>query len=298
MNEVLLIKKNDFSKLENFLKVESYDFECRPNAVFLAKKEGITLTLYSSGKLLVTGRNSDSFISSFSESGILTDFSEDKAECEGAKAKFEPRIGTDESGKGDYFGYLTVAGVFVDSEYVENKLIEAGVKDSKLLNDTTIMKLDKYIKKLCRTSNVSISPIKYNNLYTKLNNLNKLLAWGHARAIENLLIANNCEKAISDQFGDEMFIKDALMERGKKIELIQMPHAESDIAVAAASIIARAEFLRRLTSISREYKIDFPKGASDKTIEIGKELVNKHGKTILVKVAKVHFKTTNIIIGN
>lgn len=297
MNKVLLIKKNEFSKLENFLKAESYDFEYRPNAVFLAKKEGVTLTLYNSGKLLVTGRNSGNFIDSLSKNEIFSSILSDKTKSDDTNTKFEPRIGTDESGKGDYFGYLTISGVFVDSEYVENKLIEIGVKDSKLLNDTTIMKLDKYIKELCRTSNVSISPIKYNDLYTKLNNLNKLLAWGHARAIENLLIANNCEKAISDQFGDEIFIKDALMERGKKIELIQMPHAESDVAVAAASIIARAEFLRRLTSLSREYKIDFPKGASDKTIEIGKELVNKYGKTILVKVAKVHFKTTNIIIG-
>lgn len=298
MNEVLLIKKSDFSKLENFLKAESYDFESRPNAVFLAKKEGLTLTLYNSGKLLVTGRNLDNFISSLSKSGISTNFLKNEAESKDTNTEFEPRIGTDESGKGDYFGYLTIAGVFIDSEDAEKKLIDIGVKDSKLLNDTTIMKLDKVIKKLCKTSSVSISPIKYNDLYTKLNNLNKLLAWGHARAIENLLMANNCEKVISDQFGDEMLIKDALMERGKKIELIQMPHAESDIAVAAASIIARAEFLRRLTSLSREYKIDFPKGASNKTVEVGKELVNKHGKTILVKVAKIHFKTTDIIIGN
>ncbi|MDD4305858.1 MAG: ribonuclease HIII [Methanosarcina sp.] len=298
MNEVLLIRKSDFSKLENFLKVENYDFESRPNAVFLAKKEGVTLTLYNSGKLLVTGRNSNSFISSFSKSGMFIPSLEKREEHIDTNTKFEPRIGTDESGKGDYFGYLAIGGVFVDSEDVQKKLIEIGVKDSKLLNDTTIMKLDKDIKKLCKTTNVSISPTKYNDLYTKLNNLNKLLAWGHARVIENLLIANNCEKVISDQFGDEMFIKDALMERGKKIELIQMPHAESDIAVAAASIIARAEFLRRLTSLSREYKIDFPKGASNKTVEVGKELVNKRGKTVLVKVAKIHFKTTNIIIGN
>ncbi|HJH28986.1 MAG TPA: ribonuclease HIII [Methanosarcinaceae archaeon] len=298
MSDVLLIEKFKFINLESHLKRNNFSFETRPNAVFLAKKEGITVTLYKSGKLLITGKNVDDFKAYCLENFCHQTKFVDKSQIDSSIQVFEARIGTDESGKGDYFGHLSIAGVFVDSENTEQKLIDIGVKDSKLLSDTSIVKLDKQIKKLCRTSTISISPNKYNELYTKLENLNKLLAWGHARAIENLLQVNDCEKVISDQFGDEKLIENALMKNGKKIDLIQMPHAESDVAVAAASIIARAEFLRRLTEMSRKYKVTFPKGASDKTIEVGKELVKKYETGILHKVAKIHFKTTNKIIGN
>ena len=294
MNEVIEINKKDFEKLENYLKNNNYSFEYRPHAVFLARKEGITLTLYESGKLLITGKNSNQFISTYFKNYNLKS---SKINEKIQQKEFIIRIGTDESGKGDYFGFLTIGGVLIDSEDVENKLMELGVKDSKTLSETSIFKLDKEIKNLCKTSTIKISPYKYNELFSKLKNLNKILAWGHARAIENLLLNNECNKAISDQFGDEKYIINALMAQGKKIELLQMPHAESDIAVAAASIIARAEFLRRLVEMSRKYEIDFVKGANDKVIEIGKKIINKYGENSLKGVAKIHFKTTEKILG-
>ena len=100
---------------------------------------------------------------------------------------------------------------------------------------------------------------KYNELYAKLRNLNRLLAWAHARAIENILEEVACGKAITDQFGDKLFVENAMMKKGRHIELIQRPKAEEDMAVAAASILARAEFLRRMYFLSQDFKIEIPK---------------------------------------
>ncbi|UCE17925.1 MAG: bifunctional methylenetetrahydrofolate dehydrogenase/methenyltetrahydrofolate cyclohydrolase FolD [Gemmatimonadota bacterium] len=202
-------------------------------------------------------------------------------------------IGTDEAGKGDYFGPLVVAGVYVNRE-TEAKLRLLNIRDSKRVSDTRVKSLATEIKKICPWNVVAIGPEKYNTLYEKMKNLNRILAWGHARAIENLLGKVSCARALSDQFGDERFILDALLKRGKEIKLEQKTKAEDDIAVAAASLLARAEFLSRLEKLSSKWGIAFPKGAT-KVVEDGKKCVKKHGPNVLSKVAKVHFKTTRNI---
>ncbi len=206
-------------------------------------------------------------------------------------------LGTDESGKGDYFGPLVVAGVFLPEDQ-ENVLSELGVKDSKRFSDNRVRELAGLIKKGYTHSIVAIGPEKYNSLYTKLRNLNRILAWAHSRAIENILEEVNCKLAITDQFGDKAFVLNALMKRGKSIELIQKPKAEEDLAVAAASILARAEFLTRLYFLSQDIGIDLPKGASPLVEEAGLKLVKAHGAQVLDKVAKKHFKTTARILSS
>ena len=206
-------------------------------------------------------------------------------------------IGTDESGKGDYFGPLVVAGVFVP-EAQQEVLQELGVKDSKRVSDNRVKEMADLIKKGYKHSVVAIGPEKYNELYGKLRNLNRILAWAHARAIENILEEVACVKAITDQFGDRLFVENAMMKKGKTIQLIQRPQAEEDMAVAAASILARAEFLRRLYFLSQDFGIELPKGSSPKSEEVGWELVDKHGKDVLRKVAKVHFKLTPRILNS
>ncbi len=203
-------------------------------------------------------------------------------------------IGTDESGKGDYFGGLVIAGVMVD-EHTEPKLIELGVKDSKKLSDSKVKLLSKEVQKICPHSVVMIGPEKYNELYSKLHNLNHILAWGHARVIENLLKKVNCELVITDQFGDKKYIENALMKRGKQVKLEQYPKAENNLAVAAASVLARDKFLDGLSKISAQIKVSLPKGASEKVEQVAKDLVGNYGNTILNEIAKVHFKTTNKI---
>jgi len=204
-------------------------------------------------------------------------------------------MGTDEAGKGDYFGPLVVAAVVLDDTTAQ-LLQRLGVKDSKRLSDNSVKELAAKIRKQFRYSVVVIGPKRYNELYNKIGNLNRLLAWGHSRAIENILDREECDYALADQFGDKNFIANALMEKGKKIEVRQEVRAESDIAVAAASILARAEFLRQLKVLSVKYGLDLPKGASSAVIEAGKEFVQKYGLGKLNEVAKVHFKTTKSVL--
>jgi ribonuclease HIII len=204
-------------------------------------------------------------------------------------------IGTDESGKGDYFGPIVIAGVFLP-EGQEDVLREFGVKDSKRTSDGRARELAETIKKGYTHSVVSIGPERYNELYVKLRNLNRILAWGHSRVIENILEKVPCRLAITDQFGDKAFVMNALMKKGKRLELIQRPKAEEDMAVAAASLLARAEFLKRLHFLSQDVGIDLPKGASSLVEEAGAKLVQLHGAQILDKVAKKHFKTTGRVL--
>jgi ribonuclease HIII len=206
------------------------------------------------------------------------------------------RIGLDESGKGDYFGPLVIAAVYVD-EQSEPQLITVGVRDSKRLTDNRILVMAEEIKAICSYSVVPIGPKRYNELYEEFHNLNKLLAWGHARSLENLLDKVSCDLAVADQFGDESFLLNALMKKGRQIKLEQRPRAEEDIAVAAASILARAEFVRRMEQLSKRIGKTLPKGSSSPSIEmIGREIVAKGGQDELAEVAKLHFKTTAVIL--
>ncbi len=202
-------------------------------------------------------------------------------------------IGVDESGKGDYFGPLVIAACFVGPEHLAEL---DGVKDSKKLTDPIAIKLSAQIRKTCPHSIIAIGPTKYNELYERGRNLNKLLAWGHCQAIANLLETQQATHAISDQFADPSYLRSMLEKKGVQIELISMPRAESDIAVAAASILARAEFLRRLRALGDDVGCELPKGATN-VIPTGKKLVQQHGQEVLTKVAKLHFKTTAQVLG-
>lgn len=201
-------------------------------------------------------------------------------------------IGTDESGKGDFFGPLVIAGVMVD-EKAAKLFIDAGIKDSKKITDKKILTLEPIIKQNSVYSIVPISNGKYNELYSNIKNLNKLLAWGHARVIENVLEKETCEYALSDQFGDESLIKSALMKKGQSIRLEQMVRAESDVAVAAASVLARATFVHKIQEMENKFGIKFPKGCAPQVKDAAREFIAKFGKERLHEVCKTHFKTYN-----
>jgi ribonuclease HIII len=204
-------------------------------------------------------------------------------------------IGTDESGKGDYFGPLVIAG-FYGPDDQEAVLRELGVRDSKALSDKRIREIAASLQAGYVHSVVVVGPEKYNELYEKFRNLNKLLAWGHARVIENILGTVDCAKAVTDQFGDERFVLNALMQKGKRIELVQRPRGEEDAAVAAASILARAEFVRRVQTLSREWGVDLHKGAGPPVEAAAEVFLRRHGAAALPQVAKMHFKITERVL--
>jgi ribonuclease HIII len=139
---------------------------------------------------------------------------------------------------------------------------------------------------------VSIGPEKYNQLYAKFGNLNKLLAWGHARVIENLLeLRPDCPRALSDQFANPRLIKNALLAKGQAIELEQRTKAESDLAVAAASILAREKFINWLRDARKTVGMELPRGVSALVKEKARALVATHGAEVIGRTAKTHFKT-------
>jgi ribonuclease HIII len=206
-----------------------------------------------------------------------------------------PIIGVDESGKGDFFGPLVIAAVCLRPDQ-NQRLIDLGVKDSKKITDKKIQRLAEEIKNQCDYEIIVINPLKYNQLYQKIRNLNKLLGWGHARAIENILAKTSAKRAISDKFGKDNFIRDNLQEKGRRIELIQKVRGEAYPAVAAASIVARAEFVKRMDMLSTEVGLRLPLGASSIVDNAGKELVKKEGRGVLEKTAKMHFKNYKKIV--
>jgi ribonuclease HIII len=214
-----------------------------------------------------------------------------------------PSIGTDESGKGDFFGPLVCAGVYVDADSAI-ALRDIGVRDSKRLSDRRCRELAEGIKATCgeRLSVVEISPARYNDLYEQFRregkNLNTLLAWAHARVLENLLSRIACTRAITDQFADPRFVASKLQQRGRKIDLIQMPRAEVHVAVAAASVLARARFLERLEALSAQFGMTLPKGASHTVVLVGQALVKQFGEAALRQVAKLHFKTAAEVLSS
>lgn len=198
-------------------------------------------------------------------------------------------IGTDEAGKGDLFGPLVCAACYINSEIL-SLISSAGIKDSKKLSDNRIKTLAISVKKVCPYNIIVIGPEKYNQLYPKMRNLHRLLAWGHAKTIENLLSRVDCHNVLTDKFANERFVKSALQEKGKKVNLIQRTKAEMNITVAAASILARAEFLKRLESLSIQFKIHLHPGAGAPTDQALLKFLKEYGRDKLHLVAKTHFK--------
>ena len=301
-----LLAADKIPQLKADLERRGFMFRDVPYAHFGAEHRGekVNVAVYTSGKLVVQGRGTTDFVQFYLEPQLL---GEAKLGYEHIldPTMLEPRIGVDESGKGDFFGPLVTAGVFIDEAAARN-MMEIGVRDSKMIkSDARIAEIAKEIRSTtgCLADVVAMGPEKYNQLHAKMGNVNDILGWGHARIIENLLGrvdsvngGPGCRKAISDQFGNKRIVQNALMARCKKIELVQRHKAESDLAVAAASIIARDEFVKRLRKLGKEFGIELPKCASAAVVEAGRELVSKHGREALAKVAKMHFRTSQKVL--
>lgn len=288
------------SLVKAYLDSHGFEPQTTPYALFAGKSKGLTVVYYESGKLVVQGKGTQEFIQFFLEPQVLQEARLGYEEVLNPRA-YEPHIGVDESGKGDYFGPLVVAAVFASKEAFP-KFRELNVRDSKMISsDTRAIDMAKAIRKMteCAVEVIMIGPEAYNRLHAKMRNVNDILGWGHARAIENVLAKIDpkktgkiCSRAISDQFGNKRIIESALMDRGKTIILEQRHRAEEDLAVAAASIAARAGFVVGLQALSKKWKLTLPKGASEAVIEAGKKLVAQHGADVLGQVAKLHFRTT------
>lgn len=289
------------AKLAALLEKGNYVRTNIPYTTISVRAENYSVNLYTSGKVLVQGEGTEEFVQFVLEPEVTGEARLGYEDVLDPKAS-EPHIGVDESGKGDYFGPLVIAAAYTDATLAK-RMREFGARDCKALSDAQVFAIGSKIRALLganRYSIVSIGPEKYNEIYACQGNGNRILAWGHARTIENVLERiPTCPRAVADQFGSsESVIRNALMERGRGIVLEQHHKAESDIAVAAASILAREQFLRALEALGRQFGVTLPKGASHATtLPVARALVASHGEDVLRKVAKVNFRTTDLALG-
>jgi ribonuclease HIII len=284
------------AKLRAVLLERGWQFEPRQYMLYYGQKDKLTVAVYEKGpKIVVQGKGTEDFVQFILEPEVLGEARLGYEEVM-SPAMFAPHFGVDESGKGDFFGPLVIAGVYTD-QAIARTFMEAGIQDSKRIgSDQRIRDFAEMIRHTrgAAVSVVAIGPEKYNQLYAKFKNLNRLLAWGHARIIENLLeLRPDCPRALSDQFANPSLIKRALLEKGRAIELEQRTKAESDLAVAAASILARERFINWLRDAKKTCGVELPRGVSAGVKSVARELVAAHGPDVLLRVAKTHFKTAS-----
>ena len=283
--------------IRDFLERLGFELGEAAHAHFSARGDDTHVTLYRSGKIVVQGKGAPGTWEYLGAMGLVAgDGGAPAGAAAGPYRKRPPRLGGDECGKGDYFGPLVVACCRVD-EKTEAALVAKGVQDSKRIGDKRILELARIIRRTTDVKVLSLSPPTYNRLQGKMANLNRMLAWAHARIIEDMLEAGAAvEMAIGDQFARGDVLKRALMERTREIRVVQEVRAESDPAVAAASIVARERFLQDLARLSKRVGFDLPKGATT-VIPAAKRAVREHGSEILGEIAKLHFRTTQKVLG-
>ena len=289
---VTVIKDTMVSALKEGLEERGFELTVPQYTLFQAKKPGITCTLYQSHKLTVQGKNMREFLEFFLEPEILKSPEYTyKKELAIESLDRRPRIGTDEAGKGDYFGPLCIAGVMADEQSLP-KLLEIGVRDSKTLSDEQIRKMAEKIRKAFPHHILVLRPKKYNELYASFRNLNTLLAWGHATVIERLAEQTGAKVAIVDKFASDYVVENALKKKHVKIALEQRVRGEADVVVAAASILARWAFVEFLAETGKKFGVTLPKGAAAHVVAAARALVREQGQEVLGEVAKLHFKMT------
>lgn len=289
------------AKLRAVLESKGFEFVTKQYTVFSAKKGKLNVSVYEKGpKVLIQGKDTEDFIRFTLEpeiTGVAKLGYEEQTDDTG---QYLPHFGIDESGKGDFFGPLVIAGVYTDAE-ITRHLIKSRIMDSKrITTPAAIRKLAAIIKATpgIAFDVIAIRPEKYNEIYASFKNLNRMLAWGHATVIEELAKkVPGCPRALSDQFARPDVLQSALKKKEITLKLEQRTKGESDTAVAAASILARERFIDWMDAAAKKTGLKIPLGCSPQVVDAGKELVKAHGKEVLGKFAKLHFKTTRQVVG-
>lgn len=281
---VLVVPPAQRGPLRERLSAAAFEFRSVPHALFSVKGADVVATLYASGKLVVQGRDPAAFVARFLEDAALPAGSPTGG---GAMRTLEvPTIGSDECGKGDYFGPLVVAAVRLSPEQARS-LVASGVMDSKRVGDAKALQLGAAIRHLPHALR-RLDPPEYNRRHASAGNLNELLADLHAEVIRELAAPG--ERVVVDRFADENLVASRLADLG--LELEQRPRAEDDPAVAAASLLARSEFLLALQELGEAHDLTLPKGAGPPADVAARRLYTRGGHALLARLAKLHFKNT------
>ena len=248
--------------------------------------ERVNVNFYQTGKVLVQGKACD--LKTTVEAFFRSTAKPPPAASPLQRLQHLDHSGVDESGKGDYFGPLAISGVYLTR--AQTKQVHSwGVRDSKLLPDKKIVELAALIRQECVHRSLVFAPPLYNQRYQQFKNLNKLLAYAHAKVITALVTATDCPQVISDKFAAAHLIPSYFNDT-QRIELTQVTRAERDPAVACASILARANFLHGLAELSQQHGVNFRRGASGRVKQQARTFAQQHGTASLTAVAKTHFK--------
>lgn len=282
---VLVVPAAEHAPLRERLAREAFEFRTVPHALFSVKGPEIVATLYSSGKLVIQGRDPELFAERFVAGGA-PDAPKEARQGE-VDAVVRPLVGSDECGKGDYFGPLVVAAVRLEPEDAA-RITKSGVTDSKRLSDPTALRLGAALRGHVQHAVRRLDPPEYNRVHGRDGALNELLARMHVEVLRE--IARPGDRVLVDQFSKQDLIGPKLRDIG--VDFQARPRAESDPAVAAASVIARAEFLVALSELSAEWTIDLHKGAGEPVDRAAVEFARLYGFDRLGSVAKLHFKNT------
>jgi ribonuclease HIII len=258
-----------------------------------------TVNVYATGKISTGGKPSPLLV--LLEGWRLNQAAETSAgrDSRGSARRAEldgtPRVGTDEAGKGDYFGPLVVAGVRVLGEEAARKLRETGARDSKTLSPLGARNLARRILESVGAENASVvvlRPREYEARRRTAGDINKLLAEINVQIFEEL--EAEVELFVVDEFAKaaRSYIEPRLP---SGVKLVVRPRAEDDVAVAAASVLARAWYLEEMEALSEELGFELPRGATH-VLGAARRVVEERGEEGLAEVAKVHFGTTARVI--
>lgn len=297
MNEVIILNTDaEKERLHKYLAECLFELKTGDNYIY--KHGDAVITIYKSGKVLFQGKSSSKWCTTIKE---LLNYSEvdTNSDIDPRIKTIFPRIGSDESGKGDFFGPLVTVGFLVENDKQIIELEKLGVRDSKKISDSKIKILAEEIQKIGKFDRIIITPNKYNELYIKIKNLNSMLAWSHSKAIENIMQNNDVKMIVIDKFADKDFISSFVIKGENNLtELVLIPNAEREIAVAAASILARNSYLRWLDIYQSKIGIELPKGANQNVVNTALKIVEKKGMDYLKEISKIHFSTYNTIKSN
>ncbi len=287
---VQLITPAAVAGLRRRLADAGFELGAAPFAHFSATSEGVRVVAYKSGKLVAQGAGVPAFLERFAEALIAPDL-----DTNGLASVAVTTIGSDESGKGDYLGSLVVAACRLEPKDVA-EVRKLGVRDSKLAGDAEIRAVTTELLKRFPIAVVEYEPEEYNRLHLETGNVNAMLGRAHGRAIKELLARGECKRIVVDRFGEESWVRNNLGVAASGLDLVVVPRAEENPAVAAASFVARARFLASLERGSVRVGVKLLPGASAAVEDCARRVVASGGRAALERVAKLHFRTTERVI--
>ena len=280
------VDRDRAASIREAMRGGGWTFDARPpeHALWAARLPAVRAVMYASGKLVLQGRDAaraaEEYLGGTTTGPALLPVR-------------VPTVGSDETGKGDFLGPLVVAAALVRPGQ-EGLLREFGVRDSKSVGDREAASITALLRQTLPHAVVAVAPPRYNELHREMGgNLNRLLAWAHGKAIEEVLArpdAGGAAALVVDQFAKGPLLPRALGPLGRALPLEMRPRAEDHPAVASASILARDAFLAGLKRLGDEVGVPLGKGAGTPADAAARRVLAKGGPALLARVAKMHFR--------